>query len=197
MPLPTRLILTVALTALLSLPLAGFAAEGVLWKVPSRYQASVVPPFTGQPAPFPVASAEKVSETSLSLEELELERRQQEGIEQAQQLIASPQALVPYMEGAVVGGMVEGLNGRKILLGNNWVGPGMKMTIRLVASEQVREAVNRVAEYNPEQAQTLRGEITQRLRETPVTVMQLREIRSDGLVLQGDYGQKIMKFQMR
>jgi hypothetical protein len=194
--------LTHSLTALaftVALVPAGVQADGLLWKATSRYQASVVPPYTGQASPFPsvVMPSEDTSSTEgPTLEDMEVERLQQEAVDHATQLIGSPQALVPYMEGAVVGGMVQGAGGRKILVGNEWVGPGMSMNVRLMASDAVREAINKVSDFNQDTAKSLKEQLSQRLRQTPVTKMKLKEIRTDSLVLVGDYGQQVMKFVM-
>lgn len=188
----TALILTLA-----AMPVA--QAEGLLWKTTSRYQPAVVPPYTGQPSPFPsvVTVVPEASPEGPTLEDMEVERLQQEAVEHATQLINSPGALVPYMEGAVVGGRVEGPHGSKILIGNEWIGPGMSMNVRLMASESVREAINKVSDFNQDTAKSLKEQLSLRLRQTPLTKMKLREIRSDSLVLVGDYGEKVMKFVMQ
>ncbi len=175
-------------------------ADGLLWKTTSRYQPSVVPPYTGQASPFPsvmIVTEQSPSAEGPTLEDMEVERLQQEAIDHATQLINSSQALVPYMEGAVVGGMVQGAGGRKILVGNDWIGPGMSMNVRLMASDAVREAINKVSDFNQDTAKSLKEQLAQRLRQTPVTKMKLKEIRTDSLVLVGDYGQQVMKFIMQ
>ncbi len=194
--------LTYSLTALAFAftGVSGVQADGLLWKTTSRYQASVVPAYTGQGSPFPSVAVptETVSGSDgPTLEDLEVERVQQEAVDYATQLIESSQALVPYMEGAVVGGMVQGSTGRKILVGNEWIGPGMSMNVRLMASDAVREAINKVSDFNQDTAKSLKEKLSQKLRQTPVTKMKLKEIRSDSLVLVGDYGQQVMKFVMQ
>lgn len=174
-------------------------AEGLLWKTTSRYQPRVVPPYVGQESPFPpvVLSQQVDAQEGPTLEDLEVERQQQEAIDKATQLIASPEALVPYMEGAVIGGMVQGVNGRKILVGNEWIGPGMSMNVRLMASEAVRDAIRRVSDFNPDMAKSLTEQVSLRLRQTPLTRMKLKDIQKDTLVLVGEYGVKTMKFSMQ
>lgn len=190
--------LAVMAGTLLCVPFA--QADGLLWKSTSRYQPSIVPPYTGQDTPFPnvaVPTEQPAGEAGPTLEDMEVERLQQEAVEHATQLINSPQALVPYLEGAVVGGMVQGAGGRKILIGNEWIGPGMSMNVRLMASEAVREAINKVSDFNQDTAKSLKEQLAQRLQQTPVTKMKLKEIRTDSLVLVGDYGQQVMKFVMQ
>lgn len=194
--------LTYSLTAL-AFTLAAAStvhADGLLWKTTSRYQPSVVPPYTGQPSPFPsviIATEQSATADGPTLEDMEVERMQQEAVEHANQLIGSSQALVPYLEGAVVGGMVQGVGGSKILVGNEWIGPGMSMNVRLMASDDVREAISKVSDFNQDTAKSLKEQLALRLRQTPVTKMKLKEIRADSLVLVGDYGQQVMKYVMQ
>lgn len=174
-----------------------WAEEGLLWKVNSRYQPFVVLPYTNQPSPFPVEVKQENEDEKIATEIMETERVQQEAVVRAKNLLASSQALVPYMDGMAVGGMVEGAQGRKVLIGNEWIGGGMELTVRLTASDQMKKALDDVNEFDPTTASELRVELTQKLQQNPATKLRLKEIRSNALVLQGPYGQKILNFNIQ
>ncbi len=193
----------VTLLTVSSLALAGFvmvaahAEEGLLWKVKSPYQASVVPPFTNQDPPFPIKKVEvekTEEEERLEMEMLEVERDQQEKIAEARKFLTSPQAMVPFLDGMAVGGMVDGGQGRKVLLGNNWVGKGAEVTVRLMITADAKRAVADVAAFDEPLALQLKSDLMARLNSTPVTKLKVKDIKSNALVLDGPYGEKVLNF---
>ncbi len=173
--------------ALVAAP-AAHAQEGLLWKVNSRYQATVVPPYMGQPNPFAGGGEVKVSETGVLEEEAQALRERQQTIDEATQLLNSSRAFEPYLDGMAVGGVVEGAQGRRVLIGNNWVGVGMELNVRLSISPQAQEALARIEPLDSETALSMRRSLDERRARVPTTRLKLLEIGEKNLVFQGDNG---------
>jgi len=173
------------LVTLLAAPHAN-AQEGLLWKVTSRYQPAVVPPYNSQPNPFAggLVTAQ-VSVSEVLEDEAQAQRERQMIIDEAANLLKSSRAFEPYLDGMVVGGVVEGAQGRRVLIGNNWVGVGMALNVRLGISPQAQEALARIEPLDSEAAQAMRRMLEERRAKVPTARLTLLEIAEKSLVFEG------------
>ncbi|PZP39994.1 MAG: hypothetical protein DI585_02260 [Pseudomonas fluorescens] len=192
-----RYLPSVLTVALLTLAHGAQAQESLLWKAVSKQPAAVVPAYNGEASPFPtrVAAVSNVSESS-ALEE-EAARLRNAAFEEAQAVIASGRGVEPYTAGIRVGGVLEGMNGRKVLVANRWLGVGAVLPVRVTRSNIANEAIRNLASYDATASADLSRRLDSEIGSNPTTPLTLREIRKESLVFDSKYGRKAIDFKMK
>ncbi len=185
----------IALVALLGISNTSSAEESLLWKTINPASAVVVPTYAGQGSPFPVTVA-PVEETSATDVLDEQARLKEEAYNNAQNILKSGNALVPDLRAVVVGGMVEGNLGPRVLINNQWLGVGDKLTVRQYKTSSAIEALKVLAELDATAGEEIKQALDTKLSQNPTVALSLRRITSSSIVLHGPQGEQVVKMNM-
>lgn len=166
----------------------GVQADDSLWKVVSGLSPTVLPAYAGQPSPFPHIQVAPVAPVS-STEEIEHAQRRDELLSRATALLASPQAFTPWVQGIRTGGQMAGLAGPRVLVGEDWVGKGQLLAVRVTLSPRVSALVGDLQTYDRDMALDINRRFEHQLTAHPTTSMKIQGITSKELTLKSDvYG---------
>lgn len=166
------------------------AEESLLWKSLANTPAVVVPPYTGQPSPFPkVATTAIVTQTQVDLAAIEEQRRMRDkAYNYADQLIKTGKAMRPELRTLSVGGMVDGRLGPRVLVNNLWVGEGTKVPVRQVRAPEALEALKVLAEFDETASTELTQAMNAELATNPTAMLTVESIKPKALILKGKDG---------
>lgn len=184
---------TVALLgmAVLLLPLHAPQAEGsLLWKATNLTPATVVPPYTNQTSPFPVTAPPKVEvdENAVTEALAEQKRLRDEAYKRADQMIRSGAGFEPVLRGLRVGGMLEGNLGKRVLLGNQWVGMGSQVRVRQTRTRELIEALRALQTYDTDMAVAMADHVDKLLRTNSTVTLSVKAISEKALTLAAPSG---------
>lgn len=166
-------------------------AEELLWKATNTQPAMMVPSYPGSGSPFPLAAVKP--ETLESGDSEEQLRLREEALATASKLVASGRALQPDMRNITVGGVVEGNLGPRVLINNQWLGVGEKLTVRQYKTRQVQEALKALSAVDPGSAQQLADSVEAKLTAAPTLALTVQKITSQTVSLKSVYGVQDIK----
>ncbi|RYG61565.1 MAG: hypothetical protein EON60_03045 [Alphaproteobacteria bacterium] len=186
--------LTFALTLATALAAPAVHADSLLWKATNPSKPTVVPPYTNQVSPFPQRMLEKPPEDqadSAAVTEAlaEQKRMRDEAYSHTEGLIKSGRGFEPMLSGLRVGGMLDGLLGKRVLVNNQWIGLGSGLDVRRVRTQEMTEAINSLKEYDLEAATRMGGEVSSALSASSSVRLTVKKIEPDLLTLTSPAGQ--------
>lgn len=185
--------LTTFIVAATGTALVGHAQDALLWKVDNTQPASVVPPYANQVSPFPQivveAPVEEVSDASVVEAMVEQQRVRDEAFSHTDNLIKSGRGFEPMLSGLSVGGVLDGLLGKRVLLNNQWVGVGSSVDVRRVRTREMTEAINSLKEYDAEAATQMSGELNTALSASGTIRLTVKKIEPTVITLASPSGQ--------
>lgn len=182
----------VIVTTMLTAPAAH--ADGLLWKGTNSNTPTVVPPYTNQVSPFPQRALEKPPEDqadSAAVTEAlaEQKRMRDEAFAHTEVLIKSGRGFEPMLSGLRVGGMLDGLLGKRVLVNNQWIGIGSGLDVRRVRTREMTDAINSLKEFDIDAATRLGGEVSSALSANGAVHLTVKKIEPDLLTLTSPAGQ--------
>ncbi len=190
----TRYLLTMACT--LGLWAGVSHAEGsLLWKTGNHNPAMVVPPYANQVSPFPkvikekAAVAEQPDQQAVSEALAEQKRLRDEAFSRTEDLIRSGRGFEPMLGGLQVGGTLDGLLGKRVLLNNQWVGVGSGLDVRRVRTREMTETITLLKEYDADAAGQMESEMNTALAGNATVRLTVKKIEPALLTLASPSGQ--------
>ncbi|RYG61747.1 MAG: hypothetical protein EON60_02375 [Alphaproteobacteria bacterium] len=186
--------LAVALTLVTLLAAPSVHADSLLWKAANPHTPTVVPPYTNQVSPFPQRALEKAADEQVDsaavMEALaEQKRIRDEAYSHTENLIKSGRGFEPMLSGLRVGGMLDGLLGKRVLVNNQWIGIGSGLDVRRVRTREMTEAINSLKEYDIEAATRMGGEVSNALTANSAVRLTVKKIEPSLLTLTSPSGQ--------
>lgn len=166
------------------------AQEILLWKVENSLSPTIVPLYDGQPSPFPkieVKKTEPVSDT-LSAEAEAARKARLEALARAQKILNSKDAFKPELGVIQVNGVIQGVQGTRALISNQWVKVGQTMQVRAGRTPEVNNAIEMLRQYDADAANQLEEKLQQRYAENPYLTLKIKKIEPKELFLEGDHG---------
>lgn len=179
---------------------AAQAEDNVLWRAINPLGAESVPAYAGQPSPFPLPVVAKVvsdTQPEESSEEASIRAARVTALQEAEKLLASRTAVAPDMGAIVVGGSIDGPQGRRVLINNQWVGINTQVAVRLVRSYKAASAIETLREYDTSAADELSRRLDVYIANNPVLKLTLQRIQSGTLVFSSQDGTQVVPFQLR
>ncbi|NBX85809.1 MAG: hypothetical protein EBQ80_00965 [Proteobacteria bacterium] len=167
------------------------AQEILLWKIDNTASPTMVPAYDGQPSPFPKKEAPKqtvaVSET-LSVEAEAARKARLAALAKAQKILSSPEAFKPELNTIEVNGVIQGIQGTRALIANQWVTVGQTMQVRSGRTPEVATAIEALRQYDADTATQLEDKLQQRFNANPYITLKIKKITTKQITLEGHQG---------
>jgi hypothetical protein len=135
-------------------------ANTVLWRAINASSATLLPIYGGQPSPFLRSTAQDAS-TTVEAEAMRLARIR--AMQQAEQVLNSPDALIPNLSGLNFAGRLIGAQGVKVFYNNQWLGLGSKLSAPIEISAAARNALSVLEQQDVQAAEELQRRLQNRL----------------------------------
>ena len=187
---------SLALIGVLLAGAAGFAPlhaqESLLWKATNPKPAAVVPQYGNQVSPFPTAirtaSTEFDEEAQLAAE-AERSRLRDEAVGRVKQMISSGSGFEPMLRQLQVGGTLNGLQGPRVLINNQWVGVGSTVDARQMRTQKLAEELQNLANIDPATASEMGQQVQSMVIAGATIKLSIKQIAERSLTLAAPSGQ--------
>ncbi len=149
---------SISVAAIVLSSFAGLGHTLVLWQVENPLSPTMVPAYRGQPSPFPhpkiVASDVAVEDEAAITNALRVK-----ALQEAKNMVKPTVALSLKSMSGMIKGVSDGLQGRRVLVGNEWIGLKEKISVTYIINPRTIEALKILSQYDYQTADSMQRKL--------------------------------------
>lgn len=146
------------------------------WRVESSVSLTIVPPYAGEPSPFPVQQKPVIIQPEVPVDEIseqeraeaalaaERERQAAEIQNEIRKLVENETLFEPDMSGIAIKGQLTANGKPSVLMENQWIRVGQKARVPIRRAEKSFELLRVLGELNEELGKSMEQEIQEKIK---------------------------------